>query len=92
MLSVGWIDWAYALRALGRVEEAKAVLLEAYPAHGNRCATLNYNLACYFCVLGDYEEAKNRLRVACKLDEHFKKAALDDKDLQAIWEQIAAMK
>ena len=47
------IEWAYALRELNRVAEAKAVLLEAEPLHGKKCALLHYNLACYHCLLGD---------------------------------------
>lgn len=82
----------FALRELQRVEEAKAVLLEAEPIHGKKCALLHYNLACYACLLGDHVEAKKRLRVACKMDKQWKRAALDDDDLKAMWEDIAAMK
>ena len=88
----GWIRWAYALRALERVEEARAVLLEAEPMHGEKCALLNYNLACYFCLLGDQAKAKERLSRACRMDSQWKLAALDDTDLKAMWDQIAAMK
>lgn len=59
----GWILWAYALRELGRIEEAKAVLLEAEPLHGE-CAVLHYNLACYSCLLGHLDEARRRLATA----------------------------
>ena len=88
----GWINSAFALRELGRVKEAKAVLLEAEPIHGKDCALLHYNLACYFCLLGDQAEAKRRLSVACKMDKHWREAALDDEDLKAMWDEIAAMK
>jgi hypothetical protein len=54
-LEAGWISWAYALRELNRVEEAKAVLLEAEPIHG-KSGILHYNLACYYCLLGDAAE------------------------------------
>lgn len=41
----GWIHWAYALRELGRVAEAKAVLLQAEPLHATqRRPTLQYGL------------------------------------------------
>ena len=91
-LDKGWIGWAFALRELQRVEEAKAVLLEAEPIHGKKSALLHYNLACYACLLGDHVEAKKRLRVACKMDKRWKSAALDDEDLKAMWDEIAAIK
>ena len=88
----GWIYSAFALRELGRVEEAKAVLLEAEPIHGKKCSLLHYNLACYYCLLGDQAEAKKRLRVACKMEKEWKEEAVDDEDLKAIWDDIAEMK
>ena len=88
----GWIGWAYALRELDRIEEAKAVLLEAEPIHGEKLALLPYNLACYTCLLGDLTEAKKWLSRACQLDSHLKAAALADEDLKAMWDDIAAMK
>jgi hypothetical protein len=91
-LDKGWIGWAFALRELNRIGEARAVLLEAEPIHGRKCALLHYNLACYYCLLGDQAEAKKRLRVACRMDRHWKEAALDDQDLKALWDDIAGMK
>jgi tetratricopeptide (TPR) repeat protein len=88
----GWIGWAYALRELNRIEEAKAVLLEAESIHGKKCALLHYNLACYCCLLGDQVAAKEWLSRASKMDAHLKVAALDDEDLKAMWDDIAAMK
>ena len=83
----GWIQWAYALRELGRVAEAKAVLLQAEPIHA-KCAVLHYNMACYECLLGDIPEARRRLAVACKMGKEWKTAALDDPDLKAIWDDV----
>lgn len=87
----GWINWAFALRELNRVAEAKTVLLEAVPIHGEKCGLVNYNLACYCCLLGDQAAAKEWLSRACKMDGHWKQAALDDKDLKAMWDDIAKM-
>jgi hypothetical protein len=88
-----WIGWAYGLRCLERVAEAKAVLLEADGHHGKASALLHYNLSCYECLLGDIEQAKTRLHQACKMGgKQFKTMALDDEDLKPMWEQIAAMK
>jgi len=88
----GWIHRAYALREMGRVAEAKAVLIEAEPLHWRKSATLHYNLACYCSLLGEHEDARKRLAIACKLDPAFKAAALDDPDLKPMWDDIASMK
>ncbi|MDB6169162.1 MAG: repeat-containing protein [Verrucomicrobia bacterium] len=87
----GWIHSAYALRELDRVVEAKAILLEAEPRHGPVSGLLHYNLACYHCLLGEIPEAKTRLAIACRLSAGWRKAALDDPDLRAMWNEIAAM-
>jgi hypothetical protein len=88
-----WIGWAYGLRSLERVAEARAALLEADAQHGATCALLHYNLACYECLSGDNAAAKARLRRACKLGgKQFKTMALDDEDLKPMWVQIAAMR
>lgn len=87
----GWIHWAYALRELDRIEEARAVLLEAEPVHGKSSTVLHYNLACYHCLLGNKREARRRLRIAFEREEHWRAAALADHDLRAMWDEIAAM-
>jgi hypothetical protein len=87
-----WIGWAYGLRCLEQVAEARAVLLEADAHHGKTCALLHYNLACYECLLGDTKAAMVRLRRARKLGgKQFKAMALDDEDLKAMRVEIAAM-
>lgn len=88
---VGWISWGFALRELGRVEEARGVLLEAEPLHGAGCSLLHYNLACYYCLLGDHVEARKRVARACRMESSWKATALEDADLAAMWEDIAAM-
>lgn len=81
----GWIHWAYALRELERVSQARDVLLEAEPQHGTRSAVLHYNLGCYHCLLGDIPTARERVRRACTMDAQFKATSLDDPDLAALW-------
>lgn len=82
----------YALRALEQVEAAKGGLLAAEVQHGKKSALLHYDLACYFCLLGDQAEARRRLRIACKMDKLWKKTALENPDLKTMWDDIAAMK
>jgi hypothetical protein len=36
------------------------------------------------------KETRRRLEIACKMDDHFKASALDDEDLWAPWDDIAA--
>lgn len=84
-----WIGWAYALRSLERVAEARAVLLEGDRHHGKTSGLLHYNLACYECLLGEIEKAKVRLEWAQGLGgTDFKKLALGDTDLKPLWDQL----
>lgn len=83
----GWISWAYALRELDRIEEAQDVLHRAEPNHGPTSAVLHYNLACYACLLGDKNEAKTRLALACEMDAQFKAEARDDPDLASLQDE-----
>lgn len=85
----GWISWAFALREIQRIEEARDVLLRAEARHP-QCGTLHYNLACYYCLLGEPAEAERRLRRALSLDRNWKAAALNDPDLRAMRERIVA--
>jgi len=79
-----WIGWAYALRELQRIDEARTVLLEAERHHGKHSAVLHYNLACYDALLGALASARARLERACRLDPGFKAVAQNDPDLQAL--------
>lgn len=83
----GWIHWAYALRELGRIKEALEVLLAAEPLHP-KVGVIHFNLACYHCLLGDMRSAKRRLERACRLKPDWKKTALEDPDLQTLWEHF----
>ncbi len=83
-----WVHWAYALRELQRVEEARDVLLKAEPLHADKEPVIHYNLACYYSLLGDIPEAKRRLEIACRADEEWRKSAIEDPDLKALWESF----
>jgi hypothetical protein len=48
-----------------------------------------FNLACYASVAGRMEEAKARLKRAIELDKQFQKLAIDDEDMQPLWDWIA---
>lgn len=85
-----WIAWAYALRELQRIEEAKTVLLRGEEHHGAKCGVLHYNLACYYCLLGELTEADRRLKRACILDRSWREVALEDPDLKALRARISS--
>jgi Flp pilus assembly protein TadD len=87
--AAAWIHWAYALRELNRVEEARDVLIKAEPLHAEANPVIHYNLACYYSLLGEIEEAKRRLSIACKADETCRKTGIDDPDLRALWDSFA---
>lgn len=80
-----WIALAYALRELNRIGEAREVLLEALPHHQFTSGVLQYNLACYECLLGNLAEARRRLARASKLDGDWEKTARSDPDLKALF-------
>lgn len=80
-----WISLAYALREMNRVREARQALLAALPHHQFSSGVLQYNLACYECLLGNLPEARRRLARASKLDASWDKAARSDPDLRALF-------
>lgn len=86
-----WIAWAFALHELKQTSEARDVLLKAEPLLGSKCSVLQYNLACYACVLGNTQEAKKRLAKACRLDPTWRDSALNDPDLAAMKDFIATL-
>ncbi|MEO6005862.1 MAG: hypothetical protein ABIZ04_25805 [Opitutus sp.] len=87
----GWISWAFALRRLTNITDAEQVLLQAESRIGTTCALVHYNLACYRCQLGDRAGALQRLAVACRMEAHWKRAALEDPDLAPLKKEIAAL-
>jgi hypothetical protein len=87
----GWISLACALRRLDGVAPAKALLLQADPRFGRTSATLNYNLACYYCLSGELFEARGRLARAFVLSNAFRAEARRDPDLRQLWGEIEAM-
>lgn len=90
----GWLHQAYALRRVptGGIEAAREALRPAFEAFP-REPTIPYNLSCYACQLGELEEAREWLRQA--LERGDKKAirsmALNDEDLQPLWNEIKTL-
>jgi Flp pilus assembly protein TadD len=79
-----WISLAYAQRRYLDLQTAEKTLLEARNRFPEE-ATIPFNLACYACLLGRLDEARERLAKAIEMEPAFKEAALEDEDLKAIW-------
>jgi tetratricopeptide (TPR) repeat protein len=78
-----WVIWAYAARRASSVKAADKILRQAEEHHPDD-ATIQFNLGCYACLLGDLAGAKARLVRAIALDSDYLKNACDDPDLQAL--------
>jgi tetratricopeptide (TPR) repeat protein len=83
------ISWAYATRRADSIEAARLILLQAAERLPN-VAVIHYTLACYDCQLGQLEQAKARLKRAFELHPNCRQMALDDEDLEALWETLSA--
>jgi hypothetical protein len=85
---VQWtVSLAYATRRADSIQAAKEILLNAelkFPKE----AIIKYNLACYWCQLGEIENAKNYLQKTFEIDLNWRKAALDDEDLRPLWDSL----
>ena len=81
------ISLAYATRRAESIAAAKAVLVAAGEEHGGE-ALIHYNLACYECQLGNIAEAKERLSKAITLQKECRLMALEDEDLQPLWDSL----
>lgn len=81
------ISLAYATRRLRSVAAARAILLEAAKTHPEE-PTIQYNLGCYACQLGELENARAHLRRAFTSEPKYREIALDDPDLQPLWDLL----
>ena len=85
---VQWtISLAYATRRADSIQSAKEILLKAEPKFPKEAA-IKYNLACYFCQTGDFQNAKHYLKKTFKIDLSWRMAALEDEDLKPLWESL----
>jgi hypothetical protein len=87
----GWLHHAYSLRRASR-DGLKLAWDALLPAYGKfpRVATIPYNLSCYACQMHQIEEARTWLHRALKIGDktEIKQMALEDLDLQPLWEEI----
>jgi tetratricopeptide (TPR) repeat protein len=83
-----WIQLAYALRRVAGLESARTVLQEA-SVRFPKLAVIPFNMACYECRLGRNEEARRLLDRALELEPTYRETALEDEDLQPLWDDLA---
>ena len=89
--SSGWLHQAYALRRVpdGSVQKAWDALLPAFEKFPKE-ATIPFNLSCYACQMRQLDAARDWLKraVAVGGKEKIKQQALNDSDLEPLWDEI----
>jgi tetratricopeptide (TPR) repeat protein len=86
--NIQWtISLAYATRRAYSIDIATEILLNA-EAKFPKEAAIPYNLACYYCQLKEIEKAKRYLEKAFEIDLNWRLAALEDEDLQSLWNDL----
>ncbi len=83
----GWVHSAYCLHELGRTSEAIQALLAA-PASLREKAIFHYNLACYSCVLGRIDAAREALFRSFALDKRYRDFARADRNLEPLHPEL----
>jgi len=84
--NTGYIHSAFCLHELGQTEAARTLLLNG-PESLHQEPVFHYNLACYECVLGHLEEARQHLQRSVQLDKKFREYAKTDPDLTPLWNE-----
>jgi predicted Zn-dependent protease len=82
-----WIAWAYALRELDRTAEAQEILLAGRRMIARPTVLVDYNLACYACLLGEFDDARALLADVFARDKTWRDMAKEDPDLAALFPQ-----
>ena len=87
---VNWNNLAWVVRRKESIEAAQTILIEALEKFPNE-ALITYNFGCYACQLGDMDNAKRFVGEAIKLDSKYKLMALDDADLEPLWDSFTSV-
>jgi len=89
--SSGWLHQAYALRRVkeGGLEQAMSCLLPAAEKFPKE-PIIPFNLSCYACQMGEFEQARVWLELAVQIGDkaQIKQLALADPDLAPLREEI----
>ncbi len=84
-----FIDLAYATRRAESIGAAHAILKRAEGQHPND-ATIQFNLACYEAQMGNLDQAKVNPGRATRIDSKCRLMALEDPDLETLWDSLSA--
>lgn len=84
-----FISLAYATRRSESIGAAHAILKRAEGLHPDE-ATVQFNLACYEAQMSNPGQAKLNLEPATRIDPRFRLLALEDADLEPLWDSLAA--
>lgn len=79
-----WVHWAYALRELQQIKEAREVAVRGLERHPDE-PVLHFNLACYLSLLGEFDESSDHVNRSISLDERFQEESVQDPDLAGLW-------
>ena len=86
--NVQWtISLAYATRRAYSIDVAMEILIDA-EAKFPREAAIPYNLACYYCQLGEMKTRQTLSKKAFEIDLDWRMAALEDEDLRPLWDSL----
>lgn len=90
----GWLHQAYALRRVpdGGVKQAWEALLPAFDKFPKK-ALISYNLSCYACQMKQLDAARTWFKRAAFIGgkDKIKRTALQDPDLEPLWDEIRGM-
>src|SRR5207249_9606341 len=78
---------ARSLHEMKRTDGARRLLLTVVDKFPDN-HLMRYNLACYASQLGDFKEARKWLEQAFGLSKDLRETALDEPDLQPLWDNI----
>ena len=80
-----WTAWAYALREQNHIGDALDILMIGEEAIHRPSPLVDYNLACYHCLMGHLDKARRRLKRAIARNPSWKTEAPSDPDLADLY-------
>jgi tetratricopeptide (TPR) repeat protein len=85
---IQWVtSYAYATRRANQFPQPRK-FSSTQSRNFPKSPIIKYNLACYFCQMGDIQNAKDYLKKAFEIDLKWRMAALDDEDLKPLWDSL----
>ena len=78
-----WMGMAWCYKRVGRIEKAIECMRAAYQT-SPKVAVVLYNLACYYSLAGEKEEALSWLARAFRMDNSYRKSVASETDFDPI--------